>query len=333
MTPTTSRRITQFDVAKLAGVSQKTVSLVLNNDATYSIPPETRQKVNDAIATLGYVPHRMARGLRNNKTYTIASIIPDIANPFYPAFLRGVQDVAEAHQYDIIIYNTDGVAEKEKHCLASAMESQVDGIIGMFFFPISREHLQNITVPFVGINSAIDLPNSDLVYVDCAEAARVVTAYLIEKGHTRIGFISGFPDLDRLVGYQKALADYGLPQDESLIHHGNFLETSGYRAMQELLQLTPRPSAVFAANDLMALGAYQAIREAGLRIPEDIAVVGFDDIPAAKMLTPALTTVTQFQETLGRRVAEMMFERLAGLENNEKRIEKLPFQLIVRAST
>ncbi|MCX6064921.1 MAG: LacI family DNA-binding transcriptional regulator [Chloroflexi bacterium] len=330
-------RVTQFDVAKLAGVSQKTVSLVLNNDTTYSIPLETHQKVRDAMAKLGYVPHRMARGLRNNKTYTIASIIPDITNPFYPTFLRGVQDVAEAHHYNAIIYNTDGIAEKERQCLVSATESQAEGIIGMFFHSESKDYLEDIAIPVVELGGTIDLPNIDIVFVDTADAALAATNHLIRKNHTRIGFIGGMPESlphqQRLTGYHQALINNNLPQDENLIRSGSFTEIGGYHAMQELLQLQPRPSAVLAANDLMAMGAYQAIIEAKLRIPEDIAVVGFDDIPSAKLLTPPLTTVSQFQEKLGRRAAEMIFERIDGLYNSESRIEKLPFELIIRAST
>jgi LacI family transcriptional regulator len=330
-------RATQASVAKLAGVSQKTVSLVLNNDTRYSIPPETQQKVRDAMAALGYVPHRMARGLRNNKTYTIACIIPDIANPFYPSFLRGVQDTAEAHHYNTLIFNTDGIAEKERQCLLSAMESQVEGIIGMFFHCASKDVLKDLALPVVELGGTINLPNIDVVFVDTAEAALAATTHLIEKHHTRIGFIGGIteslPHQQRLTGYRQALQNHNLTLDDNLIQCGNFTETGGYHAMQALLQLTPRPSAVFAANDLMAMGAYQAIREAGLRIPEDIAVVGFDDIPAAKLLTPPLTTVSQFQEKLGCRAAEMIFERLGGLANSESRTETLPFELVIRAST
>jgi LacI family transcriptional regulator len=331
------RRATQLDVAKLAGVSQKTVSLVLNHDTNYSIPPETHKKVQVAMAQLGYVPHRMARGLRNNKTYTIASIIPDITNPFYPTFLRGVQDVAEAHHYNAIIYNTDGIEEKEHLSLISAIESQVEGIVGMFFHSASKDYLESLTIPVVELGGTLNLPNLDIVYVDSAESAFIATTHLVEKKHTRIGFIGGITDTlphqQRLIGYRQALLNANLALDENLMCYGNFTETGGYHAMQELLQLTPRPSAVFAANDLMAMGAYQAIKEAKLRIPEDVAVVGFDDIPAAKLLTPPLTTVTQFQEKLGRRATEMLFERLSGVHSEERRVEKLPFELVVRAST
>jgi len=330
-------RPTQYDVARLAGVSQKTVSLVLTNNTTYSIPQETRQKVLDAIAKLDYRPHRMARGLRNNKTYTIASIIPDIANPFYPTFLRGIQDVAETNNYNTIIYNTDGFAEKERQCLVSATESQVDGIIGMFFHPASKDYLENTSIPIVELGGTIILPNIDIVYIDCTEAASAATTYLIQKNHTRIGFIGGMPDTlphqVRLEGYRQALKNHNLPSDEELIRCGDFTEIGGYHAMRELLNLLPRPTAVFAANDLMAMGAYQAIHEANLRIPDDIAVIGFDDIPAAKLLNPPLTTISQFQEKLGRRAAEMLFERLSDMANEESRMEKMPFELIARAST
>jgi LacI family transcriptional regulator len=279
----------------------------------------------------------MARGLRNNKTYSIASIIPDIANPFYPGFLRGVQDVAETHHYNTIIYNTDGIAEKERKCLISATESQVEGIIGMFFHAESKDYLEGIAIPVVELGGTIELPNIDIVFVDSTEAAMVATTHLIQKKHTRIGFIGGMkeslPQQQRLTGYHQALMSNHLPQDQALIRSGNFTEAGGYQAMRELLMLSPRITAVFAANDLMAMGAYQAIREANLRIPEDVAVIGFDDIPAAKLLTPPLTTFSQFQEKLGQRAAEMLFERLGGLENDESRIEKMPFELIIRAST
>jgi len=158
---------------------------------------------------------------------------------------------------------------------------------------------------------------------------------LIGRGHTRIGVLNGQrgPGRERVLGYRQALAEHGITVDESLIRDGDFKEDGGYMAMRELLTLSPRPTAVFAANDMMAMGALLAVREAGLLIPQDVALVGFDDTPVTRLVTPSLTTVTQFQERLGRRAAEMLFERLDGAVPGHGRFEEMPYELIVREST
>ncbi len=330
------RNVTQWDVAQKAGVSQKTVSLVVNNDTTYSIPEQTRQKVREAMQSLGYIPHRAARALRSNQTFTIAGIVPDITNPFYATFLRGIQSVSEAHHYNTVIYNTDGSAAKEHLALTSAIESQVDGIAGMFFHVATKNILERIVVPIVELGMTMNLPNTDVVYVDTVDASFEAVSYLTQNRHTRIGFIGGvfesLPHQQSLTGYIQALHIANLDTDSSLVRNGEFTQAGGQRAMRELLQLNPRPTAVFAANDLMAMGAYQAIREAGLNIPKDIAIIGFDDIPAAELLNPPLTTVTQFGEKLGRRAAEILFERLTTSEPFSRRVAKLPFHLVIRES-
>jgi LacI family transcriptional regulator len=328
---------TQAEVAKLAGTSQAIVSYVITNSPHVSISSETRQRVLGAVAQLGYVPDRMARNLRSRKTYTIASIIPDITNPFYPAVERAIQDVADQHGYEVIIYNTDGLAAKEQKCLESAQRSGADGLIGVFFH-LTESDLASLHIPLVHVlGYAPTQPQPfDVIFMDNAAAARKAVSYLIERGHTRIGMIAGLeatpPRLHRILGYRQALAEHHLPLDEILIRGGDFTEKGGYEGMQELLRLSPRPSAVFAANDLMAMGALMALREAGLRVPEDMAVVGFDDIPAARLVNPPLTTIVQFQEMLGRRIAEMLFERLNGTAPAYTRAEPLPFELVVRQS-
>ena len=334
-----SNRPTQADVARLAGVSQAMVSYVLNDNAVIVVPAETRQRIMEVIDRLGYVPDRAAQSLRTRKTYTIACIMPDITNPFYPAFERGIQNVAERHGYDLITYNTDGLAEKERACLRSVQRGRVDGVIGVFFH-LTAAHLR----PLLDRDAAVarlearrpetgPLPLDNL-YVDNAAAARDVVSYLIDRGHARIGMIAGQqgPRGPRVLGYRAALDDHHIPYDDTLIRGGDFAEEGGYQGARELLALSPRPTAVFAANDLMAMGALIALREAGLGVPGDVAVVGFDDIPFARLVSPPLTTVAQRGDEIGRRAAEMVFERLSGAAPPEGRCEEMPYKLVVRAS-
>jgi LacI family transcriptional regulator len=330
---------TQADVARRAGVSQAMVSYVLNNNMAIAVPPETRQRIRDAIVELGYIPDRAARSLRTRKTYTIAGIIPDITNPFYPAFERGIQDLADQHGYDLITYNTDGDAEKERKCLRSVQQGRADGLIAVLFHLTAQD-----LIPLLDMNIAVVRLEAtpkragaaplDNLYVDNIAAAQRAVQYLIGKGHRRIGMITGQrgPGTNRVLGYQYALAEHQLMLDEKLIRNGDFTAAGGQQRMCELLALAERPTAVFAANDLMAMGAMNAIRAAGLRIPEDMAVVGFDNIPAAELVSPSLTTVTQFQEQIGRRAAQMLLERFDSSAPLGGRCEEMPSDLVIRES-
>lgn len=328
----------QSDVARLAGVSQTTVSQVLNNAAAFSVPQETRQRVIDAVRQLGYIPNGVARSLRTQKTSTIASVIPDIANPFYPTLERGVQDVADARGYDLIVYNTDGKADKERRCLDSLLRGRVDGVIGVFFH-LSTEELQRLRAGGIaavlldepGVHPALGF---DRVYVDNAGAARAAVTYLLERGHRRVTMLSGPRDtlVSRAEGYVQALRAHPGVGEPHIVTTPDFTEACGYAGMRSLLETLPLPDAVFAANDLMAMGALRALREAGVRVPQDLALMGFDDIPAARLLTPALTTVSQFQEGLGRRAAELLFERLDGHAPEDGCAEEMPFELMIRES-
>jgi LacI family transcriptional regulator len=337
------RRPRQFDVAREANVSQAAVSLVLNNVASASIPTETRKRILDAASRLGYTPHHAARGLRAKKTFTIAAIITDINNPFYPAFTRGIQSTTDRHGYDLIIYNTDGTAERERKCLRSVLQDRVDGVIvvlGNLMTECLRAVLSHniAVVRLQPVRQDIDDPELDLpmdrIYVDNAAAAHCAVKYLLERGHTRIGMICGQKSAfnARILGYQRALAEHGIPCDDELVRGTSYTEAGGYQGMRELLQLHPRVTAVFGGNDLIAIGAMQAIREAGLSIPRDCAVMGLDDIPAARLTHPALTTIAQFEDRAGRRAAEMLMERLSGRAPNEGRWEEIPFELVVRES-
>ena len=332
---------TQSDVARLAEVSQPVVSYVLSGDPAAPVAPETRQRVLDAIERLGYIPDRRARGLRQQRTFTIAGVIPDITNPFYPAFERGVQDVAERRDYDLVTYNTDGIREKELKAVRAVRESRVDGVI-ITPFHLTAEELSDvvrdgIAVCINGIPGWDPIPlGMDQVANDSVAAAATAVNWLLELGHTRIGMIAGeegtFPREARVRGYLQALADHDLPTDPILVRSVGFTVEGGRDAARELLALTPRPTAIFAANDLMAMGAMRQIREMGLRVPEDVAIVGFDDIPAASLVHPALTTIAQYPEQLGRRAAELIFERLDGNMGSPGRREDTPFDLVLRDS-
>lgn len=334
------RRPTQADVAELASVSQAMVSYVINNTPSVSIPEETRTRVLDAVRTLGYVPQSTARSLRTRKTSTVAGILPDITNPFYPAFERGIQDVAEIHGYDLITCNTDGIEEKELKYLRLAERGRVDGFVAVLFH-VSAVHLRSLLERGVAIvrlepaRKEVGPLSLDNIYVHNAAAAQMATSYLIERGHRTIAMLGGQngPQHRRVLGYCQALVAHGLPINEALIQgDGFFKEDNGYHAMRYVLGRMPRPTAVFAANDLIAMGALAALRDTGLRVPDDIAVVGFDDIPAAKLVSPPLTTISQFPEQLGRRAAEMLFERLEGTVTGGGRCELMPHELIVRES-
>lgn len=334
------KKVTQADVARRANVSQTTVSHVLNNSTVITVPAETRQRVIDAIDALGYVPDQFARSLRTRMTMTIAAVIPDIANPFYPALVRGIQDRVEQGGYDLITYNTDGALEKEHKAVRALHNGRVDGAIVVLFHASVRDlrPLLERPMPMVRLEArakpagALPLDN---VFVDDTAAARHAVNHLIESGHSRIGMIAGHigPRSGRVRGYQLALADHAIALDPNLMRTGNqFVETSGYAGMRELLSLPQRPTAVFCANDLIAMGALLALHEAQVRVPQDMAVLGFDDIPAAKLMNPPLTTVAQFQESLGQRAAELLLERLSGRFAGPGRNIEMPYSLIVRGS-
>lgn len=333
------KRPTQADVARLAEVSQAMVSYVINNNAV-SIPDETRHRILRAMDTLGYVPNVTARRLRSSKTFTIAGVIPDITNPFYPAFERGIQDTVNQYGYDLIMYNTDGSIERERRFLESILQGRVDGVVGVFFHLRAEDLLalieqQIYVVRFEALPKTPGTLPLDNIYIDNIAASRMAVEYLINKGHTRIAMLTSHegPARFREVGYREALEAHRIPLDQLLMSSGTYSEDGGYEAMSGLLRQGLRPTAVFAANDLMAMGAMIAIREAGMSIPGNIAVMGFDDISTAKLVYPALTTVAQFQRELGQRAAEMLMERLNGGIPEAGRSIEMPFRLIERDST
>ena len=330
-------RATQKDVARAAGVSQATVSMVLSGGAP-AIPAETWERITKAARDLGYVPNRAAQALRTNRTMTIACIVPDITNPFYPALIRGIQSVTDAISYDVVSVNTDGSPERERHFLDWFRQGRVDGVIGVFFTLRAKDFkpLVDAGMPVVRVESSKkrggDIAIDD-IYVDSRAAACKVTKYLIGRGHQRIAMVAGRggPQGVRIEGYREALAEAGI--EPHVVVDEEFSEVGGTRAAQTILAGGYRPTAIFAANDLMAIGVMQALRERGIEIPREVAVVGFDDISAARLVTPPLTTVAQFQDRMGARAAEILLARLKGNSPSFGTTEEMPFSLIERGST
>jgi LacI family transcriptional regulator len=335
------KKLTQKDVAGLAGVSQAIVSHVVN-ETDKAIPEATRQRVLKAMDELGYTPNRAARSLRAQKNYSIACIIPDITNAFFPPFLRGIQFVADPHDYDLIIYDSYTSEAKELRYVRSLGCRHVDGAVAVLFHRNAQmiNDLLDQGFHLVTLEQGRPQPDTfqhDVVYVDDVSAARKAVTYLIQLGHTRIGILSGTdgtpPQRNRLKGYRQALADHGLIFDDIYVRNGDYTENGGYAEMQALLAVPVRPSAVFAANDLMAIGAMLAAQNDGLRVPEDIAVMGFDDIPAARLVHPTLTTIAQFQDKIGQRAAELLFDRISGKAPEQAQTVEMPFEIIIREST
>lgn len=329
---------TQNDVARMAGVSQATVSLVLSGAAGKSIPAETVARVTEVARKLGYAPNRFAQALRTNRTMTIVCIVPDITNPFYPSLVRGVQSVAEKADYDVIMVNSDGQKEREQHFVNMALQGRVDGVIGIFFHLTAAE-LKPVTeagVPIVRLEARSkkggELPIDD-VYVDNFAAAQDITRFLLEKGHRHIVMIAGRggPQYVRVQGYEATLKATGLRSRVTL--DDEFTEDGGQRAAAKALQADGAPTALIAANDLMAIGAMSALRTAGKSIPADVAVTGFDNIPASRLVSPALTTVSQFQDAMGAEAARRLLARLNGDVTGPGGSHPHPFEIIERGST
>lgn len=336
----TYRRATQRDVARLAGVSQATVSKALGGQHA-AVPAATLERVLAAAEQVGYRVDGTARNLRRQRTETLAALIPDITNPFYPALVRGIQEVADREGYNVVTYNTDGHVDKELRFVEAAQTARVDGLIVTPFHLTSGELQSLVTTgtAVVVIGRVTDHPQRiplDCVYVDHPAGAGAVIDHLVDRGHERIGLLAGESDnlvgLPRRTGFLDAMRRHGIKVDESSMVESPFTEEGGYQAAQTLFDRN-RPTALAAANDLIAFGALRALRERGLRVPEDVALTGFDDIPAARLVTPALTTVSQFQGRIGTRAAELIITRLRGEAPDHGVVEELPFELTIREST
>ena len=326
---------TMNDVAKRAGVSTMTVSRVINN-AGY-ISAETRQRVERAIAELDYVPNALARSLRHKQTHTLALILTDITNPFFTTIARGVEDTASQYGFSVIFCNTDESQDKEGEYLNILVQRRVDGIL---FVPASTSadsitFLQERHTTVVVLDRRLSDMKVDCVRCDAEEGAYQLTQHLLELGHKDIAILSGpqtvSTAIDRVRGYERAFVEAGRKHQPGL--YGTFTRHGGYEMAQRALALKPRPTAFVATNNFIAVGAFQAIREAGLRVPEDISLVSFDDLSAALVMEPFLTAVDQPAYEMGQRATALLLSRLSGQTIGAPQEVILPTRLIVRKSS
>lgn len=324
------------DVARRAGVSTVTVSRVINDSGLVS--DDTRQKVQNAIEELGYVPNLMAQGLRSQRTDTLALVITDVTNPFWTTVARGVEDKAIENGFSVILCNTDEDAEKQENYIGILVRKRVDGVV---IAPVNRDisalsAFSRHGIPYVVIDARIEGVDADLVVGDSVGGAYGLVSHLIDLGHRRIAVIAGPEQAptaqDRLSGYVKALRESNIPVDADLIRHGNFDQDAGYELTLELLQLAQRPTALFAGNNVIGLGALIALREQGVRVPEDVALVVFDDLPLVSVVYPFLTVADQQPYEMGVIATELLLERLAG-KRQERREITLETKLILRQSS
>lgn len=337
----TSRAVTMRDVAKLAGVSQSTVSRILNQTATISISEETCNRVYEAVKTLGYHPNMTARSLRTQQTHMIAVMIADISNPMYHSIVRTVQAIARQRGYDVLIANSDHLYDNELHFIEAMMRRPVDGIIMVPFQLTNDDMTQFIDrtgVPVVTLAWPTHYPTVDTVFGQDEQATYTAIKWLIEtKGHQRIGFIgvsqTFSPGERRKQAYLRALAEFHLPVIPEYMLEGDFTIESGQHTMCQLLELPQPPTAVFACNDLMAVGAVDTAREMNFRIPQDVAVVGFDNIPVTTIIRPRLTTIEQNAVEIGEQLANTLFGRIDGTITEERYVYELPCRLIERETT
>jgi len=330
------QRPTIYDVARLAGVSTATVSRALNG--TGQIAASTRATIEAAVEQLGYRPNTIARSLVTKTTQTIALLLPDITNPFYAALVNGIQQTALSHGHTMLLCTTASDAEREEHYLRVLRAKQVDGALvdGLVLPPDRIARFVEDGFPIVCLDRDIDSRSIPLVQVDNRLGGRIATEHLIDLGHTRIGHVTGAGELgisdERLAGYRDALTGAGLPVDFQLVEEGRFTDDGGHDAARRLLEREPGVTAIFAANDLSALGVLNAVAEAGRRVPDDVSVVGFDDLHLSAYTAPPLTTIRQPAVEIATLATEILIGLTKGREVEEMR-HLLEPELVVRAST
>ena len=336
---------TQTDVAQRAGVSRATVSYVINGltDGKIPISDETRKRVLDAIEELGYEPDARAQALSSGKTNTIALIIPDLRNPHFSEFASGVEEAARAADYHFLLSSTTLISDEYAvDVFKDLVRRRFDGLILASHFILkskeSREILARIHKRGLPIVEFSDINNVDTISADYTEATKEVISHLVSLGHRRIGFVYGVGTggyelgLDRLSSYEESLQAAGVALDPDLIIECGPTIEDGYQGALKLLQRDPRPTAIIAINDLLAIGTMRAAGDLGMCIPDDLSIIGYDDIPMANYLLPRLTTVTKDTFTAGQTAFEILMARMQN-PKLPRQFTKLPTKLIIREST
>lgn len=327
---------TMKDVARLAGVSTSTVSHVINNDRFVS--EAIREKVEAAIQNLNYAPSALARSLKINQTRTIGMLITASSNPFFSELVRGVERSCFERGYSLVLCNTDGDEQRMNRNLETLLQKRVDGLLLLCtetHQPSPEIMRRYPAIPTVMMDWAPFGGEGDLIQDNSLLGGDIATQYLIDKGYTRIACITGpldkTPARLRVEGYRNAMARAGLAVKEGYEVNADFEFRGGFDAMQALLALREPPQAVFMSNDAMAVGAYQALYQAGLRIPQDMALVGYDDIELARYMTPPLTTIHQPKDELGELAIDVLIHRMAQPDLQQQRLQLTP-ELVERGS-
>jgi LacI family transcriptional regulator len=325
------------DVAKRAGVATMTVSRVINNSGYVS--DATRAKVETAVAELGYVPNMLGPSLRFNQTNTLALVLTDITNPFWTTLARGVEDAAHLKGYSVIFCNTDESPEKQEQYLTMLLKRRIDGILlaPACSSPDSVQLIQKQGIAIVVLDRSVPVTDVDMIRGDSTGGAFMLTQHLLDLGHTDIRMLAGHHDVstsyERVVGFHQALQDAGLEPDDDKVIWGEFTQESGRKMTKQVLAAIPRPTAIFAANNFIAIGALRAIREAGLQVPEDISLVSFDSLSEALSAEPFFTNVAQPTYEMGFQAAQILISRMSGNDSEDFRSILLPTELIVRQSS
>lgn len=327
--------VTIIDVAREAGVSYATVSRVINNKA--HVKPDKREAVLQAMSRLGYTVNQQARGLASGRSRVIGLLVQNLGSSWMGAIIRGIDEELSAAGYDMMLYTTNRRKESEMAYASAITRGVADGLLLIiprepqaYLESLHRQHFPYVLIDHQGIDD-----QGAAVAVRNWQGAYAATTYLIELGHRRIGFITGNIEMhsamERLAGYQAALIDHDIPLAPELVVEGDFVQATGFVRGHTLLSLPQRPTAIFASNDVMAFGVIDAARDRGMRVPEDLSVVGFDDIAEAATIYPALTTVRQPLEQMGRTATQMLLRLIESPSTPAERII-LPTELIIRKS-
>lgn len=337
-----NKKPTISQVASLANVSTQTVSRVVNNREC--VAPETRERVKAAIEKIGYHPNPIARRLKYGRTHALGFILPDISNPLFGDAMKGADSYvrnSEYRNYELIFYNTDGHPEREKNAIDLFFDRQMEGIIiassaSDMIIEHIRTLIQNQNIVFIAIDNQLGDLNIDLLSSDNFHGAYLLTSHLIGLGHRLISIITGpmneSSSIGRLEGYKAALFDNGILFDQANVFVGDWTKKNSQKITAEIIALNPRPTAIFASNNSMSLGALMTLKTQMIIVPDDIALVSFDDVENGDLLCPALTTTNTSWYELGLAAAKLLLERITQGKKGPHKTIKLPVDIVIRES-
>jgi len=330
-----NHKVTIYDIAEESGFSYSTVSRVLNGFEY--VKDATREKILAAAEKLGYVANLQARSLAGGKSNIVGLLVPKIDNNYITEIVAGIDDELAHANFNLMLYTTHRHTGKEEQYTKSIANSMADGLL--LIVPLGTDiylqTLQDLNFPYVLVDQHDLTGQSDEIMTTNYKGAYEATEYLIQLGHRRIAFITGLLELhsthDRLAGFKDALTDHGIRFNPKYVVQGDFWEDEAYHATNKLLQLEKRPTAIFAANDLTAIGAMTALRDNGISAPEEMSIIGFDDISQAAFTNPRLTTVRQPLEQMGRQAVSLLLEKIRNPDRPPRRIT-LTTELVIRDS-